>query len=961
MVAVCMTMVFLSGLTGLIYQVTWQKYLSVLLGSHAAASSVILALFFVFLSLGYSVLGKYAHKISRNNLGLYGGFEFLIGLYALYSPALFRVLFESYVNYANISGEQDYFYGMIFCGLFIFVPSFLMGGTIPVLVQALSSDYNVSSRVHSRIYALNTIGAFFGCILAGFYLIEAFGLEDTLLMTGWLNLLIGLVAFAVIYKTKKTFEGPPIANASVAAKSGDTIRVLGIGIISFLSGFYVFSIEKLIIRMAGLVYGSSAYTYSIVVGAFILAIGVGSYILSVNDRKLTERLFFGTLVLSIFSLIALYLYVPNWPDSALRIRVIFQSSLINFTPYWATVLIFSLLIFIVPAGLLGTNLPFLFSLLKKEKSELSNLVGRLYSINCVGAAVGAVLGGYWFFKLFSADTIFRLSIGTLIVSAIVAIAILDFDKKSRLRYSAILVIMAIVTLVLPRWDVLKFVPGRHLITTVPSKVTSISELNSGLAKSDILFSAYDPNTHVAVAKSGAKDLVLYVNGKPDAATSGDHLTRALAALNPISLLPFPVKRIFIAGLGAGLSTSVATKFSEVEMVDVAEISEGVKRALPYFDNFNFDLANQKNKYNVEVGDAYKVLMSKKDKYDLIICEPSNPWVSGVEKLFSTEFYGQVRNHLSENGMFAQWFPIFGMDEVTFLTILNTYSRAFPWVSVWSAGGSALTIFGSEKPLNPNFDLVTAKFNANKEMYKKFNINDPMTIFQSQLLTPAQVKLLVHKVEETQSVFTPTLEFKAGRGQFADLNVDISGLLYRRALLPVPNEFSEEIWPIWKLRGYKPNLTSYKDSTKLDAGTIPFQVLRLLLQAQAVPEIQKEFGDQIKTLADYNALLGQEKLQLKPGENIDDRISQLSLKVRQLQAFGYRPPLSVMTEFIEKECGTEAQCIKSKYIFLGWHVPPTVWDEVYSKIDAKAPTAAQAQRIVGEYEAVKSKYREMKAF
>lgn len=961
MIQLCYAMVFFSGLTGLIYQVTWQKYLSVLLGSHAAAASIILALFFVFLAAGYAVLGRFANRISKNNLKMYGAFELIIGIYALYSPLIFRALFESYVKIANAGGEQDYLLGMLYCGIFILIPTFFMGGTVPVLVEALSADYKVSSQVHARIYATNTLGAFVGCLLAGFYLIEAFGLEDTLFIAGWSNILIAIIAFVVAAASKLSFEGP-VKETRELSSSADRKRLTGIVLISFLSGFYVFSLEKLAIRMAGMVYGSSTYTYSMVVGAFILAIGVGSYLLSRKNDRLKDSAFSITMISSVVFLILFYIFIPYWPDWALRIRVLFQSSLINFGVYWFSVLVFTLFILIIPAGILGTNLPFLFSLLRKNRDELSTLVGRLYSINCLGSALGAIVGGYWLFKFFDASAVFKVAIFVLISSSMLTLYVFELTTLLRRISVALLLICSLIVYMLPPWPTLSFVPGKHLQSSIPADANSIHVLDSKEVEDDILFAKYDPNTMVAVTKMGEKDRVLYVNGKPDAATTGDHTTRAYAALNPIALIPHPVKNIFIAGLGAGLSMSIASKFAEVEMVEVAEISEAVKDALPYFDDFNFNLQDRKEKFKIEVGDAYKILLSKNKRYDLILCEPSNPWVTGVEKLFSTEFYQQVRGHLNDGGVFAQWFPLFSVDEETFLTILNTYASVFPWVSVWSGGGaSVLTIIGSEKPLEPNFEWVKKRFEEQRDVYAKFDINDPMTIMQLQMLTPAQVKLLTLKVRDTQSAFNPTLEFKAGRGLFANLNVNLSDLLYRKALLPYPDKLGAEVFPAWKNQGLEGNLTSYNDFLKIAMGATTFHSLRQSLLAYENEEIRKAYPKTFEALEDYRYLLDKSEMKaLASGETVEKKVVGLSLKMRELQAIGYRPKLSRITRFLEEKCGAEEQCLRSKYAVIGWFSPPAKAKSI-SNFKIESVTREQKRLIESLYTAAKATYSEMGAF
>ena len=571
------------------------------------------------------------------------------------------------------------------------------------------------------------------------------------------------------------------------------------------------------------------------------------------------------------------------------------------------------------------------------------------------------MGGYWFFKFLSADEVFKVAIVLLVLAALVAGLVLKIESKFKTFSLGILGLLFMATICLPKWQTAAFVPGRHLFNSVDAAAKDLSELNKWTKVKGFLFAKYDPNSHTAVVFSD-KDRVLYVNGKPDAATSGDQTTRAMAALTPIALSARQVENVFIAGLGAGLSTAVATKFSEVKFVDVAEISEGVKDALPYFKDFNLSLDQRTDKYAIEVGDAYKVLMSKNKKYDLIICEPSNPWVTGVEKLFSIEFYQQVKNHLHEDGLFAQWFPLFSMDEATFLNILNTYSSQFKWVSVWGAGGSgAITIIGSQTELKPDFAKLKLRFDEQSDVYKQFKVDSPEALLYYQILTPAQVKLMTLKVEDTNSVFAPILEFKAGRGHFANLNVDISKLLIGKAYLPYPKELASEVWPFWYVQNVGFNAEGFA-SNKLSFGKIQFHILRQLLLFSEDKKLKDNKDVNLKDLNEHLFLLGRETTppELSKADPFDSQVTKLTSKIRQLNAIGFTPKIGGFIKFIDKNCKADT-CAKARYGFLSWMASPEKWNKIFSRFDRNNLTDDQKKQIDDEYLNVQKIYQSMNAF
>lgn len=885
-------LVFLSGFTGLIYQVTWHKYLSVMLGSHSQAAALVLALFFFFLSIGYELFGRFSARISRDRLIQYAGLEFIIGMYALYSPQLFYSLFESYSKQS-----ASIWVSIIYSGAFIAIPTILMGGTIPVLTQGLSKSFEASSKTHSFIYAVNTFGAFVGVILGGFYLIEEFGLPGTLTLTGDLNILIGALAAAIAVKSRFSFTGPETLTES----GGDAswLKTLPLFAVSFLSGFYVFTTEKLIIRLAGLSAGSSVYAYSIVVAAFILAIGTGGLVLTRFERWISRKLVVGVLVGTFGSLVLTYLSVQQWPTWIMRVRFLFQPAEINFTPFWLTVLIFFSILLIIPVGLMGANLPMLFGVVRQRGTDLSTSVGRLYAVNCIGATLGAILGGYLAFVYFEAYEVFKLTLLLVALAGAISIALLFQGRRRKVVPMLYLAICIALVGLLQPWPKENFTPGRHLITAAP--VTGyFSEFLSTFPPVKIIFERFDPNTYVSVTETKTGDRGLYVNGKPDAFTGGDNFTRAMAAITPISIAPAQVSNIFIVGLGAGLSTAVASKYSEVQRVKVAEISSGVVEALPFFKKFNLGLDERMNKVEIVVGDAYKVLLSDRQTYDLIICEPSNPWVAGIEKLYSTEFYRMARNRLTEDGLFAQWFPMYTTDQGTVLSILKTFTINFPYVTVWSARGGALTLIGSKKPLSPSTDLLNSRFAEQKEMYQKFKFDRADTVLTAQLLTDFELRSLLDPESKVNSVYDPMLEFRAGRSYFSGQTVGMDQLRLTRLPLPIPSSLKRDAL-FYKVKGLT-TADSFSAAKEILQSNFLAR-LKLLLHLFSEEPGAGNLKSEYKLLQDYRYLLGLTDIFIEE-EGWSERVTDLAIKVRQLNAIGESPKLGKLTYWLEKHKPTE---------------------------------------------------------
>jgi hypothetical protein len=170
---------------------------------------------------------------------------------------------------------------------------------------------------------------------------------------------------------------------------------------------------------------------------------------------------------------------------------------------------------------------------------------------------------------------------------------------------------------------------------------------------------------------------------------------AMAAVLP-ALMAEKAENAFVIGWGTGITAGELAALDSMKRVDVAEISRGVMQASPFFDFASLN-ATKNPKIHVYRSDAYRALMRTDEFYDIIVSEPSNPWVTGVEMLFSREFLTAARERLSEGGVYAQWFHLYETDDETVELVLRTYADVFEHVAVWGAGYRDLLILGLKKP------------------------------------------------------------------------------------------------------------------------------------------------------------------------------------------------------------------------------------------------------------------------
>lgn len=766
MASLVLLMVFLSGLTGLMYQVTWQKYLSIYLGSHALSTALTLSGFFLFMALGYSIIGKWGHRLGKNKILTYAYIEALIGGYAIVSPQLFTVLYEVWPSYPSDT-LMHFVSSLSFSALLMGFPTFLMGGTIPLLTQGLSERLQDSHRTHAFIYGTNTLGAVIGSLLSGFYFLQAFGLEQSLNITGVVNCLICVFLIVYCKVTGLKFEGYTPEQNAVNEKNSVQYRLLTI---SFLSGFLSFGLESLSIRMAGISMGSSNYTYTVIVTSFIISIALGSFLASlVTEKNCTRWLVFSQVGL-VLSLAGLHWLIPHWPNIFMRLRLLFASSDLNFTVYWVSVLILYFLFLVIPVALMGMTLPLLFQQLKSRGRFLTQTAGQMYALNSLGATLGAIVLGYLIFFVLNGHQVFGILI---MISAACCYLLLDLFKPNAqwyLRASPLGLGLAFV-LILPGWSDYSFVPSRFFTIT---KTITQSDYDRMIETMDpkypyvekILFSDFGVNTYTVVTEDFRGHRTLYVNGKPDASTEGDRETRTLTALIPLTLSE-KNKDIFIVGLGTGMSAGIAAAFDGTESIKVSEIASGVIDSLPYFSKWNFGLEENMDKIKIVHDDAYKVLKNEEQTYDLIFSEPSNTWVSGVEKIYTREFLQSVSSKLRPHGMYAQWFPMFAMTEKSMLSILSNFKASFKHVTLWSATGLATIILASHEPLKVDLDRLKEKGLKMKEIYKSINHETAEEILYHQIWSDPAITDLANAATIEHSLYHPTLAYQSGIAFFTN--------------------------------------------------------------------------------------------------------------------------------------------------------------------------------------------------
>ncbi len=870
--AVALLLTFLTGFSGLVYEVTWQKYLATLLGSHSEATAAVLGLFLGGLAAGYAVFGWVARRAveraSRKGhepplLRIYGAVEMSIGLWAFAFPFLFSGVQR--VSFWVPPGHEaaSFAFDVVLCLFLLVPPTILMGGTIPILTQALTRGLADATRIHAFIYAFNTAGAFAGSLAAGFVLIHWLGLDGVLRAMGVVNLFAGAVFLALGWRAPQR-----AARASEAPGDGALPRFASLAAVALLAGFAMMILQTTFNRVAGLALGSSHFTFAMVVAVFVLCIALGSFTVSALPR-IPAWLVAASQWLLVVLLVAIYLAIPDSGYAAHVLRSFFRDVPEGFYPYQTSVFLSILSILIVPIGLAGALLPLLFHHLRNELGDLGRMAGSLYSWNTVGSLLGALLGGYVLLFWVDLHHVYRIALAALAIGA----GILSVRVARAPRSVTVGITLAVLVGIglLPEWDPLDTAVGRFRQRR-PTEVTFAGAKAFTKAhnqNSTLLFHDDDPVSTVAVlerASKGARSI--FNNGKSDGSTTADYPTMCYAGLLPALLSDDPA-RSFVIGWGMGVTAGELASLDDTREVIVAEISPGVIEAAPLFA-----AANQHADTNPKVlalrRDAYRALLRSEGRFGVIASEPSNPWVTGVEMLYSQEFLEAARSRLTPGGVYAQWFHLYEVDEASVEIVARTYTSVFEHVAVWFAQGPDIILMGLNSP-HGYPDLETIRARAERPDYRAALLRCGAETFPEllahELLPPGMLRA-GHVAGKLHTLRRPILSQSAARAFFAGRRVDLPTLAggpdadgrRPRALMTrefpsdaaIPEEVAASVTKhlcklqrvnecaTWLAR-WRSDHPASEDATRFDAGSVSQGLARIeLLKPHSIEQIEQLF-------------------------------------------------------------------------------------------------------------------------
>ncbi|MCI0538293.1 MAG: fused MFS/spermidine synthase, partial [Verrucomicrobiales bacterium] len=629
------------------------------------------------------------------------------------------------------------------------------------------------SRRSARFYSINSLGAVCGAGLAGFVLVLQLGLLASLQATALLNVVVGIVAVALARQTPTAPESvktEPTGQSTATPLDAPSANKLArwACLLVALTGAISMGLEVLAARSLALIVGPSSQAFALVLMAFILGIGIGSAIIaSPRWRKGFDEVTVARLLLAAGVAVGVYvLSIQEWVQFYSTARSGLAGNAVGFLYHQAVVGFMAMIVLGVPAGLLGAVLPLSIRLIGGTSSALAGQVGRLLTWNTIGAVLGVLFTGF----ILMPSAGMRAALIVMAMMLLLAAALAAWLGQAR-TFAAVALLWGIgfTGFAARTGEGWQQVLGSGVFRLRTMLTPQGLELRRKFIKMLFYKDSADATVAVETALQGKQkdELVLRINGKQEASTKGDLATQSLLAHLPMLARP-ESKEVFVLGFGSGI-TAGALLGHPVERITIAENCRPVLEAARLFEPWNRGvLTNARTRVLNE--DARTVLKLDPQKYDIIISEPSNPWVVGIGSVFSREFYELAARQLKEGGLIAQWFHVYEVHDNLVMLVLRTFQSVFPDVEIWESQLGDLILLGSRTPWHSSVDTFKKVYERPEPRadLQRIGLRTPESVFIRQVASQ-RICFAIAGEGPVQSDFFPILEYAAPKAFFMGIS------------------------------------------------------------------------------------------------------------------------------------------------------------------------------------------------
>lgn len=711
-----------SGLAALIYQVTWTRLLTLHMGHTTAAVSTVVAAFMCGLAAGALLGGRIAPRLTlKQCLHAYALLEALVAGVALVLPWILLAL-TPILRWSYQDGEQALLFPairLLTSLIIVIIPACALGATYPIAARCCSKGSDHVGSAASLLYVTNTVGAAVGALAAGFVLIPRIGVFGTTLVGVGANAL-AIAAALIIARwpgdaepwsparrkaQKVTAKARKVEQPEAAPQLWLAAWVLG------LSGLAGLVYEIAWTRVLSLIIGPTIYSVAATLAGIIGGIAVGSFLGAWVAAKSERPAVWLAVALSGT---AAAVSVTSWIAGGPLPRMVAQQlaeSPAGFDQLLVRHVLLAMALVLATAVGMGAAFPLGLELVAgRERLDVRQL-GVVYAVNTLGAVAGSLGAGFVLIPWLGLQHTLSAASAILVIDA--AVVSIYARLPSRIRAAALVPAAVSVAIIVfsPSWDRSLLASGAYkyardaandylAASGAPQGAQgamigrSRFDLEAVLGAGQLLYYRDGAASTVSV-KRRTGSLSMAIDGKVDASNSGDMLTQKALAHLPLLLHPNP-KEVGIIGLGSGVTLGAALTHS-IARADVIEISPEVVDASRLFsaDNGN---ALQDTRTRLIVGDGRTHLLLSSKKYDVLISEPSNPWIAGVAALFTREFFETARDRLAPGGIICQWAHTYDISSADLRSIVATFASVFPNGTMWLVGQGDLLLVASADPM-----------------------------------------------------------------------------------------------------------------------------------------------------------------------------------------------------------------------------------------------------------------------
>lgn len=701
---------FTSGAAGLVYQVTWARSLGLVFGASHLAIATVLAVFMGGQALGSALFGARADRTQRP-LRLYAWLEFGIGASAVAFLGLMKLYPALYGPLARLAPENGAWLTLLrttFAVAALLAPTTLMGGTLPVLVRFVARREDDLARQMSLLYAFNTFGAVAGVLAAGFVLLGTIGVTATLLVAILTSIAVGVAALLLDRRATSTpaaaparSDEPAVPDPAEPESLTRQLTLLGVGV----SGFCALGYEVLWTRMLTLVVGTSVHSFAIMLVAFLAGIGAGSHAFGAVARRRRrspgvrrDALTFAATQLCIgIAAVVVTLLMRDLPVNAQRAQhVLVGAAGSEFGGRLIASAGVAFAYMFVPAFFMGVAFPAAGAVWSAGRSQAGAVVGRLLTVNTIGAVLGSAVTGFVLIALFRIERSLHMLVILNVAAGLGVAASVALPARAVAAIPALAAAALVARGAFAEWG--RAWDQRYFATYTNNArtVETPEQARERLQDVDVLYYHEGVNETVSVIRAKGSIQTFIVNGRPEASNALMDMAvqRTLGHL-PMLLHPNP-RRVFVLGTGTGMTLGATSIHPEVERIVLGEIEEGMLGVGRTFARWNSNVLDHP-KLKVVLNDGRNFLATTREQFDVISTDPIHPWSGGAGYLYTREYFRAAADRLAPGGIACQWLPLYELGVRDVKTVVRTFATSFRHVLVWLTYYDAVLV-GSNEPI-----------------------------------------------------------------------------------------------------------------------------------------------------------------------------------------------------------------------------------------------------------------------